>query len=387
MIPRVAVLGGDVYFVVSGDGVRDYSLRLTQALHENGLAWADLFWWSPAGTWTKTPGDRDELQPSVSREVWRELAGYDALIVQYDVFRYGRSGFVPWLPARLLRLKRTAPRIRIGVMFHELHLPFHTWRWQVKKAWQRVQHVGFRLQADVLFASVEPWVAELARRWPRRPAVHLPVGSNLPDRRQARETERLRLGAGPETIVMTAFGTDDSPWRLYGYTAHAVNGVARAGRPVLFLNLGGNTPELRGLDAGIRVLRPGFLPADALAGMIAATDIFLAPFADGVSTRRTTVMAALQQGVTVLGTSGGATDRALRTASDAVRLTYVTDADAFAAAALNLAREPGRRLQMGAAARALYAQCFDWPVTARRALAALSVRATPSCTAAPLRAR
>ncbi|HEY7294539.1 MAG TPA: glycosyltransferase [Dehalococcoidia bacterium] len=369
----MAILGGDVYFAVSGDGVRDYSLRFTQALQESGLARADLFWWSRSGDWTKMPDDPDASPSAVSRQVWRGLRTYDAVIVQYDVFRFGRRGFVPWLPARLLWLKHSAPGLTIGVMLHELHLPFHTWRWEMKKAWQRIQHVGFRLAADVLFASVEPWVAELGARRPRRPAVHLPVGSNLPDRRQAREAVRTQLGANEHTVVLCAFGTDDSPWRLYEYTAHAVNRVARSGRRVLFLNLGGNTPELRGLDAGIPAIRPGFIPADALAGMIAASDIFLAPFADGISTRRTTVMAAFQQGTAVLGTWGSHTDRILRMAPESVCLTPVGDPAAFAAEAVALAADPERRHALGTAARRLYERSFDWTVIASRAVQALGL--------------
>lgn len=376
---RVAVLGGDVYFPVTGDGVRDYAQCFTEALQRTGLVTADLFWWSRSGMWTHVPGDPQRFRSGRLSDIWPILPRFDAVIVQYDVFRYGRRGFVPWLPARLLHLKRRAPHLRIAVMLHELHLPFHTWRWEIKKGWQRVQHVGFRLAADVLFCSVEAWVDELQQRMPQRPVVHLPVGSNLPDRRHTREWERVRLGADGQTLVVASFGTDDSPWRLYDYTTYALNRMARAGHRVLFLNLGGNTPILQGIDEAVRAIRPGFLSNTALAEMIAASDLLLAPLADGVSTRRTTAMAAFQQAVPVLGTCGSSTDGVLRTAEGALRLVPVRSPTRFGDAAVCLAGDADLRRRMGEGGRELYQRSFDWPITAVRALSALGLaHAAPS---------
>ncbi len=374
MSARIAIVGGDVYFDVSGDGVRDYSLRLTEAIEASGLAQADLFWWSRSGDWAKTPGNPTAFRSSAPVDIWQVLRSYHAIVLQYDVFRYGQRGFVPWLPLQLMRLKHANPNLRIGIVFHEFHLPFRTWRWELKKAWQNVQHIGFRFAADVLFSTVETWVSELRTRRPHRSTVHLPVASNLPDRRHAREWERVRLGADRNTIVMTAFGTDDSPWRLYDYTVYAVNQVAGTGQPVLFLNLGGNTPNLNSLDESIRVVKPGYISETALAEMIAATDIFLAPFADGISTRRTTVMAALQHGVAVVGTKGMYTD-GLLTETPAMRLAPTADPDEFGRIAVQLARAPEQRERLGAAARELYRQCFDWPILAHDLVAALDLPA------------
>ncbi len=374
MSARLAIVGGDVYFDVAGDGVRDYSLRLTEAVEASGLAQADLFWWSRSGKWTKIPGNPAAYRSSAPVDIWRALRAYHAIVLQYDVFRYGQRGFVPWLPLQLMRLKHADSNLRLGIVFHEFHLPFRTWGWEMKKIWQDIQHVGFRLPADVLFSTVETWVSEIQMRRPHRPTVHLPVASNLPDRRHAREWERLRLGADRTTVVMAAFGTDDSPWRLYDYTVYAVNQVARTGYPVLFLNLGGNTPDLDSLHDSIRVVKPGFITETALAEMIAATDIFLAPFADGISTRRTTVMAALQHGVAIAGTRGMYTD-ALLTATPAMRLAPVGDPDEFGRIAVQLAGAPEQRERMGAAGRELYRRSFDWCVLARNLIAALDLPA------------
>ncbi len=364
-LPRLAILGGDTCFEVQGDGVRDYACRFGGALQETGRFDVDLFWRRTTGSWGCAHGDTTKYGGETS-DPWRLLPGYAAVILQYDMFRFDRRGFAPWLPYRLARLRRAAPGTRIAVMMHELHSPFLGWKWRLKYGWQRVQQFAMRLSTDVFFCAVEPWTEELARKRPARPALHLPVASNLPDRRHAREWERLRLGADRGTIVIAAFGTDASAWRLLDYLVHAVNTVAQSGRKLVFLNLGGNTPKLSGIRDDVHVYQPGFLPAEAIAEAIAATDIFLAPFADGVSARRTTLMAAMQHGVAIVGTDGVYTDRLLREAHHALRLAPMADPDAFARQVLRLATNPDERLALGRGARTLYEEQFDWPVIAAR---------------------
>jgi len=114
-----------------------------------------------------------------------------------------------------------------------------------------------------------------------------------------------------------------------------------------------------------------------LAESLSATDIFLAPFIDGVSTRRTTVMAALQHGLAVIGTDGPLTDPAFRESDDALRLVPVEREDLFVDAALKLASPRGEREQVSRAARRLYDECFDWPIIAEALLSHLSPR-TPA---------
>jgi glycosyltransferase involved in cell wall biosynthesis len=123
---------------------------------------------------------------------------------------------------------------------------------------------------------------------------------------------------------------------------------------------------------GVHTQRPGELPPAELASLVAAADLFLAPLVDGVSTRRTSVMTALQHEVAVVGTDGPLTDSVLR--GDALELTPVGDVDAFASAAERLAVDPERRAQLAAAGRSLYERDFDWPVLARELAAILAIR-------------
>jgi glycosyltransferase involved in cell wall biosynthesis len=193
------------------------------------------------------------------------------------------------------------------------------------------------------------------------------VGSNLPDRSGWRESERKRLGAADETLVIAAFGTSHES-RLPSYLVTAVNAVAQRHRSVIVLNLGADAPVLVALDPSVELIEPGSASAEAIADGLAASDLFLGAWIDGASTRRTTLMAALQHGLPVVATAGPLTDSVLRTADEALALVPIDRQDLFADAAHRLALDESTRLRMGRAARDLYRQRFDWPVTSRRLL-------------------
>jgi glycosyltransferase involved in cell wall biosynthesis len=258
-------------------------------------------------------------------------------------------------------------------MVHEPFVPMTSWRWVLMGLWQRLQLGALRLAADVVFASIEPWTAELEGVAPRSPVHHLPVGSNLPDARARRAEERKRLGAGEATIVVSCLGRRHPSW-MGEYAVDAVNAVARAGRPPIFLVLGAEAPRLEGLDPAVEVHAPGYLEADSLAANLAASDIFLAPLIDGVSTRRGSLMAALQHGLAVVGTAGPLTDPVLREAGPALHLAEVGDRDGFSRAAVCLAGDREARVAAAAGALRLYGREFDWPVVAGRLIATLPER-------------
>jgi glycosyltransferase involved in cell wall biosynthesis len=119
------------------------------------------------------------------------------------------------------------------------------------------------------------------------------------------------------------------------------------------------------------VHHPGQLPGIVVAARLASADIFLAPYVDGVSSRRTALMAALQHALPVVGTDGASTDPLLRGATDALRLLPVGNPELFAESVFNLALSADLRSAMGRAARRLYEESFDWPVLAGRLLGSL----------------
>jgi glycosyltransferase involved in cell wall biosynthesis len=349
MVERVILVHSDRGHEV--DGIRDYSERLAEELSRRSVDVELRLRARGAGSW----------------------AGADAVVIQYSPFNFGRWGFAPWLPVQMLVLRSRARRPVLAVMVHEPYVPMDSWRGVLMGMWQRFQLIAVRLGADAVFASIETWATRFAGHWPRRPTQHLPVGSALPDRRSRRRAERARLEIDDETVVISAMGSGHPSW-LAGYVARAANAIADSGKAVRLHCMGAAAPSPPGLSASVEVYRPGRVEADELAEGLSASDLFLAPFIDGVSTRRSSMMAALQHGLPVVGTDGPLTDPILRRPGSGLVLTTVGDEDAFAAATLRLAEDTEARTSFGVGARGLYEGNFDWPVVADRLLDALPDR-------------
>jgi glycosyltransferase involved in cell wall biosynthesis len=325
------------------DGILDYANRLAPALADAGLE-------------AEVDRERPDARPA------------DAVLLNYNPFSWGRWGFAPRLARSLRRARRRGSLICL--MVHESYVPPLNLRWRLMGAWQRRQLRALHRCADLVFTPVQPLAEELRTWHPQRPVTHLPVGSNLPDMRHCRDSERERLGIGPETLAIAAFGTGH-PSRRIEDVAAATNAVADRGDGIVVLNLGAGAPPIHGLGESVRLIEPGRLDASDVGRHLAAADLFVAPFVDGVSTRRTTLMAALQHGVAVVGTDGRLTDDILRRSSDALTLVPVGDRDRLEEAVRRLVRDPDQRLARGAAGRELYERSFDWPVTAAIIAAAL----------------
>jgi glycosyl transferase family 1 len=345
------------------DGIRDHGQRLADHLSQRSIE----VYVGP----TLTAGGVKEVRAWMS--LWNRLRGSgegSAVVIQYNPFAYGRWGFAPWLPLALFALRCMRDTPSIAVMVHEPYVPMVSWRSTLMGSWQRFQLAALRLSADVIFTSVESWASRFESGRPRRRAHHLPVGSNLPDRRGSRMLERERCGLDNGTLAVAVIGRHHDTW-LGGYVVDAVNTIAAAGNQVALLLLGAEAPQLADLDPRVEVQMAGYLEETELSAKLSAADLFLAPLSDGVTTKRSTVMAALQHGLPVVATEGPLTDSVLRTSDSGISLTPVGARGDFAAAALLLAEDNQGRAEQAAAARELYEDEFDWPVVSERMLAAL----------------
>ncbi|MGA2011163.1 MAG: glycosyltransferase [Solirubrobacteraceae bacterium] len=338
------------------DGIRDYATHLAAELRRAGGD-ADLRLVPPgrgcaAGLIGALPRDRPA-----------------ALVLQYNPFSWGRWGVAPGLCLALAAVRRRRPQARIMLMVHESWVPMRDARWVVMGAWQRAQLRVLLLAADRALATTAVVTAELSRAVPSRAVEHLPVSSNLPDQRDARNAERARAGYGGR-LVVAAFQTGHES-HLRDHVQRAAQAVARASSdPVILLLLGSGDVPPAGLDGVERIVAPGYLEQRALARALCTADIFLAPFTDGASTRRTTLMAALQHGLATVTTTGERTDPVLLD-PEVFGPAIGDDADRFCAEAVALALDPALRERRGLAGRALFARCFDWPVLCARLSAAI----------------
>jgi len=331
------------------DGIGDYCERLGSALRATGV--------------------------DVRTVPWR-FRGIDAgeghLILQYNPFAFGRWGFAPRLPLDMMLLRRRRPDIRLAVMVHEPFVAIDSVKSLVMGTWQRFQLRAVLAAVDVVMVSTSSWIPLLPARCE---PIAAPAGSNLPDRRARRNDRRRALGADDEVLVLATFGTDH-PSRLFDHVVAAANAIAARHKRVMLLCLGIGTRALEGLDPAVTVYRPGRQSVDELAAGLSAADIYLAAFVDGLSTRRTTLMAALQHALPVVGTEGRLTEPDLRAEDAAIRWAPTGDPKRFAEAALALAGDAALRRSCGAAARELYDRRFSWELIAQIVLGALSTSPT-----------
>ena len=297
--------------------------------------------------------------------VRRTAGAADWILLQYNPFSYGHWGVAPSLitDAVALRRRTGAP---LALLVHEPWIEPEGWRSTLMCIYQRAQLWALRRTADRLMATTE-WTARVLGHG----AVHVPVSSNITPTGSARAAARERLGLGSE-LVVSLFGANH-PSRALGYAEAAIGALAaaRGAGTIRVLNLGARAPALSSIPPAVAVDSPGALAAEEISLRLAATDLMLLPFSDGMSTRRTTLMAALAHGVPVLGVHSERTDRVLLEHPEAIALTPVGDPQAFARRAVELAAGPDRLSAAGEAGRRLYLQRFDWPVVARQVLAAL----------------
>jgi glycosyltransferase involved in cell wall biosynthesis len=286
-------------------------------------------------------------------------------LVQYNPFAYGRRGFAPGL-VRAIAAARRGVDTRVGLIVHEPYVPWSWDRTAGMATWQRLQLAVISRATDFAIGVSGAWQRRVSTL-SGKTAHYLPVGSNLPDCRCLREKMRSALEIPERAIVVSQIGTTHLS-RTDDYTLRTLHQLADEQHEVVFVNLGKDAPAL---DCPIRQIRPGMLPATHLAGLLATADIFLSPCVDGVTTRRTSVMAALQHAVPVIGTRSPETDGVLLEASDALHLAPVGDLDGFAAACVSVAAHSRVRRQSSQAARSLYEREFDWPVIAHRLLSIL----------------
>jgi glycosyltransferase involved in cell wall biosynthesis len=286
------------------------------------------------------------------------------VLLQYNPFRFGPSGFAPWLVRDVVRLRRRLPAA-LAVMVHESWIEMKNAKSTAIGLWQRAQLRAVLRYADAVMTSTEALARELGGG-----AVHIPVPANINPVPSSHAAARRRLGLeGKLTVALFGRG---HPSRALDHAEAAIAALADAhGRDRLaILNLGAGAPPLRA-PTGVNVSSPGRQEAEELSLRLWASDIVLLPLVDGVSTRRTTLMAALAHGRPVLGCRGHSTDAVLARANDAMVLTPAGDRAAFARAAVELTSDPARLRAVGDAGRWLYQSQFDWPVAAQRVGAVL----------------
>lgn len=295
----------------------------------------------------------------------------DLLLLQYNPFAYGRRGRNLHLPRVLRDVKRELPETRLAVMFHEAFVPIVSWKFAVMTTWQRWQLWKLGQTADALFFSVQPWTRQFQRWFPNKPIHHLPVGSNIARVSLSRAHARERLGFNEADFVVGLFGTAHIS-RMLPLIGDSLKALGQAGHKVTLLYIGPDGDTIKAQMGNTPVCSEGALPGEEVSRRFAAMDMYLAAFLDGVSTRRGSLMTAMQHGIAIVGNRGVWSDELLLAEDGkAFLLADTRKPGAFQAQALHVAGDAQRRARLGSGAAELFAREFTWERIATRLLTAL----------------
>ena len=349
-------------------GVSGYTRRIAQGLANAGDrvdVWAppavDPECADPGVTVWRLP---DRFGPRALRMLSRGLDRQPAprrLLVQYVPHAFGwKAANVPfclWLQSRR--------RDSIWVMFHEVAFPFDRDQAVSRNALAVVN----RLMASIVASSAERAFVSIPGWQPMvesmigegKPVEWLPVPSSIPIASDPAASAIARARYAGSHPLVGHFGT-------HGI---AIRELLDASIPTLvdatdcrMLLLGRRSDETaRELVAkhprlADRLHGTGVLTDAAVSQHVAACDLMMQPYPDGVSTRRTSAMVGLSHGVPLVTTSGTLTEP-LWEESGAIELVRADQPRMLATAAARLLSSPARRETLATRGHELYLSRFD----------------------------
>jgi glycosyltransferase involved in cell wall biosynthesis len=269
------------------------------------------------------------------------------------------------VPRTLELIKERCPNTRIAVMFHETFTGEQGPGPQIMRLWQKKQVKKLCAIADKILVSTTAWLPQLGSEASQR-AISLPVGSNVSECRIDRGAARLAYSIPEDHFVLGVFGNAHVS-RQFEWIGYAAARLLEAGMRVGVLYIGADGERVSGYFDGVKFVDAGPLPSGDAGKALRAADLFASPFTDGFTTRRGSVMAALQHSVAVIATDGFRTEQWLRDYKPApMYLVSPNNREAFATATVQLAKEPERRRQFERNGIAFYREECDWPVIAKR---------------------
>jgi glycosyltransferase involved in cell wall biosynthesis len=357
-------------------GVADYTQLLAAGLADCG---DEVHVWCPAfpGPAPATGG------VIVHREFgafsWKDLQrvgeelghfpGPRRLTVQWVPHGYGwksmNVAFCWWL---LQRARRCGDQVEL--MIHEPSLPFRgrSLRRNAAALVHRAMTILLLRAASRVWMSIPGWEPrlrpfafgrELDFEW-------LPIFSSIPvTNNPSRRSEiRQQYAGGDGRLLIGHFGTFGAS--ITDLLERILVNLAQEDSKQVFLLLGDQSEPYRerltqrhpGLAT--RVHATGQLPAEELSSHLAACDLLIQPYPDGVSSRRTSFMAGLAHGKPMVTTEGELTESLWR-GQDGVFLAAPGDTRNFVEKVRHLASRPAERLRAGLSARKLYEQRFASP--------------------------
>ena len=295
----------------------------------------------------------------------------DRIWLQYVPHAYGRKAMnVPFALWAACRAVRIAP---VWVMFHEVMYPIvpgQGFRLGLLSRVHRFMARRLIAASSRTFVSIPTWsdwlaaIAPRSRRLKNASPEWLPVPSNIPVQADPRRVAELRdtLFTNAAAIVghFSTFGALGH--ELLTATLRKLTSISQRCNLLL---IGRGSAQFRAALLAASAIDPNEVIAvenltpHEVAAHLAACDILLQTYYDGVSCRRTTVMAGLALGLPIVTNLGELSEPIWSTGSHGVRLVRSGDPDALVAATIEELQLPAeQRAARGAANAAWYQKEF-----------------------------
>ena len=278
------------------------------------------------------------------------------LLMQYVPPAMGLRGMNLPLCQWLARLAQTGSDVR--VMFHE---PF--FYFGVHRPWRNVLALVQRRMAALLlrsakrvYYSTESWRPLLDPYGSPSSVEVLPIPATIPVDVPDEAVARFKARYAGDPLI-GHFGTYGD--HVAGVLAKIVSPVLqRLPRARVLLAGRGAEPFVHRLEHGARARMDVLREQDGLsiAAALRACDILVQPFPDGVTTRRTSMMAALSSGRPVVTTRGALTETVWN--GEGVAIAPADQPARFVDEVARLAADAARREVLGAQGRRLYDERF-----------------------------
>ena len=317
------------------------------------------------------------LHPRIGRWRWPSLSAVADLVIRYDLevvnLQYQAAAFnmrspaiayLPW------RLKSIAPTV---VTFHDLRVPYlFPKAGGLREA--AVRGLARRAQGCI---ATNPADYRRLLDWADEPVRQIPIGSNI----EAYEPNHVEIAEVRDGLGLSA---DDILLGYFGFLNETkgadtlIDALTRLDDRFHLVFIGGRTGDsdpdnnqvfLAGLRdrierAGLdeRVHWTGFLPAERVSTHLAAADLMVMPYHDGVSLRRGTLMAVLAHGRPLVTTAPVEESPEFRHGEN-MWLVPPIDPAALAEAVMCLAADTSLLGRLGEGARSL-AGAYGWEAIA-----------------------
>jgi len=291
------------------------------------------------------------------------------LHIQYQAAAFDLAGWINWLPW-FMRLSENRPKI--VTTFHDLRIPYlfpkaGPLRWRSILALARYSDaVICTNREDALTLRQFAWGDHIAE---------IPLGNNVPVNPPSgydRQRWRDQLGLADGAVVLAYFGflnESKGGEDLIAVLAALVRQEVDAYLLMIGGDVGDSDPSNRayarrvrqmiaGYDLDQRIIFTGYVTLPEVSANLLAADMAVMPYRDGVSFRRTTLIAALQHGLPIISTRP-VVELPQIMAGENMCLARPTDINRLTQLVVQVASQPALREQLSQGAKQLGGQ-FDW---------------------------